>query len=75
MLGRCFLLVHGEVLEWIPQKSCGCPIPKGVQGSVGWVPPAQAAQGDSQPMAGELQLDVTVPSNSSPFYEKKEEEY
>ena len=28
----------GEVLEQAAQRGCGCPIPGGVQGQVGWGP-------------------------------------
>jgi len=28
----------GEVLERAAQRGCGCPIPGGVQGQVGWGP-------------------------------------
>ena len=28
----------GEVLEWAAQRGCGCPVPGGVQGWVGWGP-------------------------------------
>ena len=27
----------GEVLEQATQSSCGCPVPGGVQGQVGWI--------------------------------------
>jgi len=26
----------GETLEQVAQRSCGCPLPGGVQGQVGW---------------------------------------
>jgi len=26
----------GETLEWLAQRSCGCPLPGSVQGQVGW---------------------------------------
>jgi len=29
---------RGEVLEQAAQRGCGCPIPGGVQGQVGWGP-------------------------------------
>jgi len=29
---------NGEVLEQVPQRGCGCPIPGGVQGQVEWDP-------------------------------------
>ena len=28
----------GEVLEQTAQRGCGCPVPGGVQGQVGWGP-------------------------------------
>jgi len=28
--------VSGEVLNLVAQRGCGCPIPGGVQGRVGW---------------------------------------
>ena len=28
----------GEVLELAAQRGCGCPVPGGVQGQVGWGP-------------------------------------
>ena len=28
----------GEALEWAAQRSCGFPIPGGVQGQLGWGP-------------------------------------
>jgi len=28
----------GEVLEQAAQRGCGCPIPGGIQGQVGWGP-------------------------------------
>jgi len=28
----------GEVLEQVVQRSCGCPIPGGIQNKVGWGP-------------------------------------
>ena len=28
----------GEMLEQAAQRDCGCPIPRGVQGQVGWGP-------------------------------------
>ena len=28
----------GEVLEQAAQRGCGCPVPGGVQGQVGWGP-------------------------------------
>ena len=26
------------MLEWAAQRGCGCPVPEGVQGQVGWGP-------------------------------------
>ena len=37
-LGKPFLCESGEVLEQAAQRSCGCPIPGGVQEQVGWGP-------------------------------------
>ncbi len=33
-----FFTKSGEVLEQAAQRGCGCPIPGGVQGQVGWGP-------------------------------------
>ena len=38
MLGGSSLQESGEVLEQAAQRGCGCPIPGGVQGQVGWGP-------------------------------------
>ena len=37
-LGKPFLCEGGEGLEKAAQRSCGCPIPGGVQEQVGWGP-------------------------------------
>ena len=34
--GEVFYQESGEVLEQAAQRGCGCPIPGGVQGQVGW---------------------------------------
>ena len=37
----CFIVLHhesGEVLERAAQRACGCSVPGGVQGQVGWGP-------------------------------------
>ena len=36
--GEVLYQESGEVLEWDAQRGCGCPIPGGVQGQVGWGP-------------------------------------
>ena len=33
-----FFTESGEVLEQAAQRGCGCPVPGGVQGQVGWGP-------------------------------------
>ena len=33
-----FFTVSGKVLEHAAQRCCGCPVPGGVQGQVGWGP-------------------------------------
>ena len=33
-----FFTESGEVLEQVAQRDCGCPVPGGVQGQVGWGP-------------------------------------
>ena len=33
-----FFTMSGEVLERAARRSCGCPVPGGVQGQVGWGP-------------------------------------
>ena len=38
MLGGSSLQESGEVLEQAAQRGCGCSIPGGVQGQVGWSP-------------------------------------
>ena len=38
MSGRKFFTESGEVLEQAAQTGCGCPVPGGVQGEVGWGP-------------------------------------
>jgi len=38
MLRGSSLPRDGEVLERAAQRGCGCPIPGGVQGQVGWGP-------------------------------------
>ena len=35
---RALYQESGEVLEQAAQRGCGCPIPGGVQGQVGWGP-------------------------------------
>ena len=35
--GKLFI-ESGEVLAQAAQRGCGCPIPRGVQGQVGWGP-------------------------------------
>jgi len=51
ILGRIFLL--REVRPWhCCPESCGCPIPGGAQGQVGWCPGQPELVGGSQPMAG-----------------------
>ena len=32
------MLENGEVLEQAAHRGCGCPVPGGVQGQVGWGP-------------------------------------
>jgi len=34
----------GEALEQVSPRSCGCPIPGGVQGQVGWGPAQPTAE-------------------------------
>ena len=36
VLWTVLLKSGGDALEHIAQRSCGCPIPGGVQGQVGW---------------------------------------
>jgi len=38
MSGEVLYYESGEVLAQAVQKGCGCPIPGGVQGQVGWGP-------------------------------------
>jgi len=38
MLGGIFYSEGGETLEQLAQRSCGCSIPGGIQGLVGWQP-------------------------------------
>ena len=38
MLGEVFYRESGEALERAAQRGCGCSIPRGVQGQVGWGP-------------------------------------
>jgi len=33
-----FFTESGEVLEQLPREGCGCAVPGGVQGQVGWRP-------------------------------------
>jgi len=35
---KFFTEKSGEVLEQAAQRGCGCPVPGGVQGQVGWSP-------------------------------------
>jgi len=37
-VGEVLYYESGEVLEQVAQRGCGCPIPGGVQGQVGWGP-------------------------------------
>ena len=36
--GEVLYYESGEVLEQAAQRGCGCPIPGGAQGQVGWGP-------------------------------------
>ena len=36
--GEILYRKSGEVLEQAAQRGCGCPIPGGVQGQIGWGP-------------------------------------
>ena len=36
--GEVLYQESGEVLEQAAKRGCGCPIPRGVQGQVGWGP-------------------------------------
>ena len=36
--GKVLYNESGEVLEQAAQRGCGCPIPGGVEGQVGWGP-------------------------------------
>ena len=36
--GEVLYCESGEVLERAAQRGCGCPVPGGVQGQVGWGP-------------------------------------
>ena len=36
--GEVLYYESGEVLEQAAQRDCGCPVPGGVQGQVGWGP-------------------------------------
>lgn len=36
--GECSSQQSGEVLEQPAQRTCGCPVPGGVHGQVGWGP-------------------------------------
>ena len=38
MLEEVLYQESGEVLEQAAQRGCGCPVPGGVQGQVGWGP-------------------------------------
>ena len=38
MLGEVFHWECGEVLEQVSHRGCGCPVPVGVQGQLGWGP-------------------------------------
>ena len=38
MLGEVLCYESGKVLKQAAQRGCGCPIPEGVQGQVGWGP-------------------------------------
>ena len=38
MSGEVLYRASGEVLEQAAHRGCGCPIPGGVQGQVGWGP-------------------------------------
>ena len=38
MLGKVLCYESGEVLQQATQRGCGCPVPGGVQGQVGWGP-------------------------------------
>ena len=48
-------LKEASILTGCPE-SCGCPIPGGAQGQVGWDPGQPDLLGGTQPMAG-LELD------------------
>jgi len=51
-----FFIQNGEALAQVAQKSCGCPIPGGVQGKAGWGP-GQPDLVDGVPIHGrELEL-------------------
>jgi len=38
MSGEVLYCESGEVLERAARRGCGCPVPGGVQGQVGWGP-------------------------------------
>jgi len=38
MFGRYHYSEHGEALVHAAQRNCGCPIPGGAPGQVGWGP-------------------------------------
>jgi len=38
MLGRNYLLRGDGAQQYAAQRSCGCPIPEGIQSQVGWGP-------------------------------------
>ena len=38
MSGEVLYYESGEVLEQSAQRGCGCPVPGGIQGQLGWGP-------------------------------------
>jgi len=72
-VGGSFSLRGGEALAQTAQRSCGCPIPGGVQGQVGWAPGTLSwcliSWLATLQMKGGLELDdVRGPFQPKPFY-------
>ena len=64
------------MLEWAAQRGCGCPVPRGVQGQVGWGPgyPSLVLNVEVGALhaAGVLELDDPWgPFQPYPFYDSK----
>ena len=68
MLGEIFYSEGSEVLKQATQRSCGCPIPGGIQGQVGWGPGQHHLVGGNPAHSRGLeQVDLKHPFQSNSF--------